>query len=361
MWGETEARLPARNIRGTNMSNKSVLRSPYGDVHLGAFTEVLSIPGRYLNDHCLIRHDGAWHLFAIVGSVDEKREVSIAHATSPDLMRWDVHPDVIQVAGVWPEIGSIFARQVVEHGGRFFMLYTASDEWTTQRICLAISEDLFTWERYAGNPVIIPSPFWSRWPGHGLPAPAELGVPNLEAAPGRRAFVARLGGTYGGCRDPHILRLDDGPFVAYWVSRLQERLGHNLVCVAASVSTDLLHWQEVGPVFTLKGWPFAEEPTLEVESPCVVVKDGKYWLFFKHGWWTHYLASDSPFDFEGYESSRLGFVHAAEVLHWDDQWWMTHCSGDPQDYRYRETNRTRGLFMGKLDWPDGRTPRLIGR
>ena len=109
------------------------------------------------------------------GRVDEKREVSIAHATSPDLMRWDVHPDVIQVAGVWPEIGSIFARQVVEHGGRFFMLYTASDEWTTQRICLAISEDLFTWERYAGNPVIIPSPFWSRWPGHGLPAPARVG------------------------------------------------------------------------------------------------------------------------------------------------------------------------------------------
>ncbi len=342
------------------MSRESVLPSPYGDVRLGGFTEVLAIPGRYLNDHCLIRHDGFWHLFAIVGSVDDKREVSIAHAVSPDLMRWDVHPDVMHVAGTWPEIGSIFAPFVIEHDDRFFMLYSAADEWTTQHICLAISDDLTTWERHPGNPVIVPSLSWSKWPGHGLPSPAELGVPNLEAGPGRRAFAERFGGTYGGCRDPHILRLDDGRFVAYWVSRMQQRFGHNLVCVAASVSHDLLHWQEVGPVFTMEAWPFDEEPSLEIESPCVVQKDGRYWLFFKHGWWTHYVASDSPLDFEGHESARLGFVHAAEVFHWEDQWWITHCSGDPRDFRYRDTNRTRGLFLGRLDWPEGRTPHLIG-
>ncbi len=339
---------------------ESVFHGPYGDVQFGAFTEVLSIPGRYLNDHCLIWHDCTWHLFSIVGSVDDKREVSIAHATSPDLMRWDVHPDVMHVAGTWPEIGSIFAPFVVEHEGRFFMLYAAADEWTTQRLCLAISDDLTTWDRYPGNPVIVPSLSWSKWPGHGLPTPTELGVPNLEAGPGRRAFAERFGGTYGGCRDPHINRLDDGRYVAYWVSRMQERFGHNLVCVAASVSNDLRHWQEVGPVFTMGAWPLDEEPSLEVESPCVVPKDGRYWLFFKHGWWTYYVASDSPLDFHGHESARLGFVHAAEVFHWQDQWWITHCSGDPRDFRYRETNRTRGLFLGKLDWPEGRPPRLIG-
>lgn len=342
------------------MSRESVLPSPHGDVRLGAFTEVLSIPGRYLNDHCLIRHDGLWHLFAIIGLVDDKREVSIAHATSPDLMRWDVLPDAMHLTGTWPEIGSIFAPYVIEHDGRFFMLYSAADEWTSQRICLAISDDLVTWERHPGNPVIVPSLSWSKWPGHGLPTPAELGVPNLEAGPGRRAFAERFGGTYGGCRDPHVIRLDDGRFVAYWVSRMQERFGHNLVCVAASISHDLLHWQEVGPVFSMEAWLFDEEPSLEIESPCIVQKDGRYWLFFKHGWWTHYVASDSPLDFEGRETDRLGFVHAAEVFHWEDQWWITHCSGDPRDFRYRDTNRTRGLFLGRLDWPEDRPPRLIG-
>ena len=58
------------------MPPTKIVPSPYGDVELGAFTEVLSIPGRYLNDHCLIRHAGLWHMFGITGSVDDptKRE-----------------------------------------------------------------------------------------------------------------------------------------------------------------------------------------------------------------------------------------------------------------------------------------------
>ncbi len=369
-WGErwlsgrTSSRSGGRSAawqerKGTKVPPDSVLHSPYGNVQLGDFTEVLSIPGRYLNDHCLIRHEGIWYFFGIVGSVEDRREVSIAHATSPDLLRWEVLPDALHMTGAWPENSSVFAPSVVEHEGRFFMLYAAADEWTTQRICLAVSDDLVTWERDPGNPVIVPSRSWSRWPGYGLPIPDELGVPNLDEGPGRRAFAERFGGTYGGCRDPHILRIDDGRFVAYWVSRMQEQFGHNLVCVAASVSNDLRKWQEVGPVFRLEAWPFDEEPSLEIESPCVVRKDGRYWLFFKHGWWTHFVASDSPLDFQGSESERLGFVHAAEVFHWEEEWWITHCSGDPRDFRYRESNRTRGLFVGKLDWPAGGLPRLI--
>ena len=48
-----------------------------------------------------------------------------------------------------------------------------------------------------------------------------------------------------------------------------------------------------------------------------------------------------------------------EVFHWKDKWWITHCSADPKDYKYRKSNRTRGLFIGNLDWPDGKYPRLI--
>jgi predicted GH43/DUF377 family glycosyl hydrolase len=327
------------------MSDRLPLASPYGDVHIGSFDEVIAIPGRYLNDHCLIQKGDQWHFFGIVGTVAPSGkgygtpplEVSFAHATSPNLRDWSVHPDVMEISGVWPEIGHVFAPFVVEYGGLFYMLYCTSDERKTQRICLATSEDLFRWSRYPGNPVIVPSAHWSKWPGFGLDAPD--------------------GGTFGGCRDPHVIRLDDGRFVAYWVSRLQERFGHDMTCVAASISHDLIHWQEVGPVFAMKAWQ--EQPTLEVESPCVVLKEGRYWLFFKHGWWTHFAVSDSPFDFQGSEPIRLGFCHASEIFFWEGQWWITHCSGTPDDFMYRLSNRTRGLFLGRLDWPEGSYPRLV--
>ena len=261
-----------------------------------------------------------------------------------------------------PKHMGIIAPYVIEHRGRFFMFYSGVDQWTLQRLCLATSHDLYTWDRYPGNPVIVPSLSWSKWPGYGLPTPVKLGLSDPDmGGPGRRKFARQFGGSYGGCRDPHVLRLDDGTFAIYWVSRLQEKHGHNRVCVAASVSPDLIRWQEVGPIFSTEAWPFDEEPTLEVESPCVVRKDGLYWLFFKHGWWTHYVSSPSPLDFSGQAVSRLGFVHAAEVFRWQGTWWITHCSGDPTEFRYRKSNRTRGLFLGRLDWPDGGQPRLADK
>ncbi len=317
--------------------------TPYGAVSTGQFEEVLSLPGRYLNDHCLIRSGNDWHLFGIVGQIpggpeDQhsgiRSETSFAHASSSDLRKWNVHADVMGISGKWPEVKHVFAPYVIEKDRVYYMLYAASDEQTAQRICLATSTDLFKWDRYLGNPVIVPSVFWSRWPGFGLDAPDE--------------------GSFGGCRDPHIIRLDDGRFVAYWVSRMQEKFGRDLTCVAASISHDLIHWQEIGPVFSLRAW---HQPlTREVESPCVVRKDGRYWLFFKHGWWTHCVASDSPFDFHGYEPIRLGYSHAAEVFEWDGRWWITHCKTDPEDYLCSRSDRSRGLFLGTLHWPDGRCP-----
>jgi hypothetical protein len=127
--------------------------------------------------------------------------------------------------------------------------------------------------------------------------------------------------------------------------------------VAASVSDDLIHWQEVGPVYVRQAWD--EDPTRALESPCVVYKDDRYFLFFKHGWGTHFVVSQTPWDFRQHASYQLGACHAAEIFQWQGQWWVTHCSGDPDDYLYRESNRTRGLFMGHLEWPTGEHPRLI--
>ncbi len=324
---------------------KRIYPTPYGDVSVGQFKEVLSLPGRYLNDHCLIREGDQWHFFGIVGQIPRadlhddgsRSEITFAHATSRDLQNWTPHPDVLMISGQWPEVTHIFAPAVFEHNRRFYMLYAAADERAIQRICLATSDDLFTWNRYPGNPVIVPSVSWSRWPGFGLDASDD--------------------GSFGGCRDPHIIQLDDGSFVSYWVSRMQEKFGGDLCCVAASISHDLIHWQEIGPVFALRAW---HQPlTREVESACVVRNDGRYWLFFKNGWWTHFVVSDSPFDFRGCEPIRLGYSHASKVIEWNGQWWITHCKTDPDDFLQNKSDRSRGLFIGRLQWPDGSYPKVV--
>ena len=321
----------------------TVVRTRHGDVPIGDFEEVLSIPGHYLNDHCLIPKRNDWHLFAIVGftpsspSDNNRRaesEVSFAHASSSDLRHWKVWPDVMQRSGVWPEIEHVYEPYVMEREGVYHMLYAATDRDTTQRMRLATSRDLFHWDRYCGNPVIIPSVFWSRWPAFGIQAPDGQS-------------------TFGGCRDAGMIQLPDGRYVVYWASTLQSKFGEDLCCIAASLSTDLVHWQEVGPVLIVKAW--IQPLTLEAESPCAVFKDGFYWLFFKNGWWTNVARSPSPFDFIGSSVVRLGYSHASKVFFWQNTWWITHCKTYPDDFSQQRSNRLKGLYLG-LEWPNGTYP-----
>ena len=278
----------------------SVVHTPRGTVQLGDFKAVLSLPDRYVNDHCFVEdRDGVWHFFGIVGPIGKSchsqgSETSFVHATSPDLFNWTMHDEVMRVTGQWPETAHVFAPNVIKHDGSYFMMYTAVDDARNERLCLATSDDLFDWKRDAGKPVIVPSLTWAHWP-------------------------VQAGEKAGCCRDPHLQRLSDGRFVAYWVSEMKSSFGNNLTCIAASVSHDLRRWQEVG--------------------------------------WTNVLASDDPFDFRGCVPERIGYAHAAEVFPWRDKWWISHCSSDPALYRYRP-HRTHGLFIGQLDWPAGGLPKL---
>jgi beta-xylosidase len=326
------------------MKTDNQIKSTHGIVELGDFKEVISIPGRYLNDHCLVLNGDTWHFFGIVGdtgSVGVATELSFAHATSTDLLSWTLHADVLPVKSLPQPVDYVWAPSVMKKGDVFYMLYTAVEKYDKgnyQRICLATSTDLFHWEQYAGNPVIVPSLYWATWPGHGH--------------------------RYGSCRDPHIMQLPNGRYMAYWVAEMRSQQHFNaeaLSCVAASVSDDLVHWQEVGPVHTARFWRSdgrESRGTSTIESPCCVFKDNKYWLFYKHGWWTHGVVSPTPFDFSGGEHFRLGFSHASKIIEWNGQWHITHCSSQPQDYTYENTNRTRGLYIAKLDWPDNAYPLL---
>jgi beta-fructofuranosidase len=113
----------------------------------------------------------SYHLYFLkaprhIGHPDERHwNVSIGHATSPDLASWTVVADAIAPSDA-PEIDDIatWTGSVVRgRDGTWFMFYTgvgSADRAPRQRIGLATSADLYHWSKHPGSPVLDSDPRW---------------------------------------------------------------------------------------------------------------------------------------------------------------------------------------------------------
>jgi len=304
------------------------------------FRFVYDIPGCYINDHCLIRDEGSvFHLFFILGEVGGGcatvgNEVIIGHATSADLLEWKSEAHALEQPEDCPywESGHIFAPYVIRHEGLYYMFYTGDTPGFGQRMGLATSTDLFGWERHPDNPLITPIGDWAYWE---------------EEKP-------------ASCRDPHVHRLPDGTFLMYWVGDIREDPNVNVMCttscLALSRSTDLVHWEEVGPIL-VRRWSELESLTCKTESPCMIERHGRFFLFYRHGNGTKYSISDVPTDWRGRDTYFLGPCHASEVFEVDGQWYVTSCSRPMTDLAHKQ-DRSTGLFLARMDWDD-MLPRIV--
>ncbi|WP_030721507.1 family 43 glycosylhydrolase [Streptomyces sp. NRRL S-237] len=285
---------------------------PHRWIGAGPFTHVHdpSVPGRrrYLNDHTLIKANGRWHLFSIVGdsaptgeSPDSGAEVSFAHASAPDPYGpWIPHADALTVDRSYFGEEHLWAPHVIEAGGSFWMFYAAGGR-DGAAINLATSPDLFTWTRVPSGPLF-------------------------------RGIAAR---------DPMVLRIG-GEWVMYY-TELSAPQGRHIVAVRRS--TDLRNWSPPRTAFV----DASTETTLSVtESPCVVERDGWYHLFIgpRGGYeGTDVFASRNPFrfDLDGYAGHVAG--HAVEVIA-DGPRWHVSAAG-----WFRQ-----GLYVAPLDWRDTPPP-----
>jgi len=276
-------------------------------------TEVL------INDHSFLLAGDTWHLFHICYYPDGATGDVIGHATSKDLRHWQRQPGVVPKAPApsWEAARGGNAPYAVAWEGRYYLFYSRYEmidptlpSPDRQQIGLAVSNDLFTWEKHPENPIFHPAPFWCPW----------------EDEPKATQYRPRA------CRDPHVMRIGD-QFVMYYVAMTRKP---RICAVAHAVSGDLVHWVDHGPVTTL---PICSEKgdkgQIMAESPCVVWHAGRWHLFFVHGLGMYWGTSDTPFEFP--EATIEYHAHAAEVFRWGDDWYMSSCMG------------TGGLGLARLD------------
>ena len=120
---------------------------------------MLTHPGHHIGDSWFFVHNQTAHCFYLCCPDLVKRHSAwnIGHATSRDLVDWQIHDLALlkgapgEWDGVCPATGS-----VIEQNGRFWMAYTGNHAGPNPSVGLAVSDDLFSWQKCEWNPVTRP-------------------------------------------------------------------------------------------------------------------------------------------------------------------------------------------------------------
>ncbi len=286
-------------------------------------------PGMSLIDHSFVEKDGVMHVFYNRGYIgfewDTRFVDTIGHASSTDLVHWDVHPPCLTAARGGHDDYQVWAPGVTEKDGVYYMYYTGVNIHVAQAICLATSRDLFTWEKYEGNPVVLPGE-WGAW----------------------RADA------WSDCRDSMVFLDDDGTAYMYYCTARKTADGGMETALGISSSRDMLTWHDEG-AYTF------DICDITLESPFVLKKDGKYYLFYTNcGHGTSYAVSDDPIS--GWRS--LGMLlepkapplcpanvpSCAEVFCYKGVWYISCAERQPGCEQYLE------IF--ELAWQDDGTVKV---
>jgi beta-fructofuranosidase len=133
---------------------------------------LLRLPDHWVWDSWYtVDDDGLHHAFflrasrALLDPERRHRRASIGHAVSADLRNWDVVADALVPADApaWDDLANWTGSVVRGPDRRWYLFYTGvtdAEDRSVQRIGLAISDDLHTWHRFGGKPLLSPDPTW---------------------------------------------------------------------------------------------------------------------------------------------------------------------------------------------------------
>ncbi|WP_199846496.1 glycosyl hydrolase family 32 [Streptomyces sp. CB01201] len=258
----------------------------------------------YLNDHTFVQDDqGLWHLFGITHAepADDRDETTFAHATAPSPHGpWTKRPPVLTAD---PALGEthLWAPHVIKDGSTYYMFYAGGGaDPANSAISMATSTDLYTWTRHSGGPLF------------------------------RDGYEAR---------DPMVARVGD-QWVMYYTATADPGGGNHVV--AYRTSTDLVHWSNRSIAFTD---PTGGQGAGNTESPFVVFAEGTWHLFLgpRGGYTgTDVFCGSDPLHFSVDQLCGHVFSHAAEVVHAEGRWWISHAGWGQ-----------RGVWLAGLDFTGG--------
>jgi sucrose-6-phosphate hydrolase SacC (GH32 family) len=287
-----------------------------------AVKEVFRPTDHFVNGHNIVRGADCWHLFySGAGGADNSFK---RHATSDDLLTWTIQEPILHAGGPGCcdefEVGD---ATIVRHEGRWIMLYTAGPKRPASRVLSgAVSGDLWHWEKLPGDGTEIfrPDLSWSAW---------------------------KPVGDSQSCKDPWILPHEDRFFMVY-ISQTPD----DQSCVALAESTDLVTWEDRGPIVQR---PWQRHDLLGpggFEVPRLFFRNGRFILMALWVSGTVYAVSDTPSRFD--ELRVLGPHHAATLVEHEDRWFITHAFrpfGQPS-LRGELSGPHGGLCIGGLIWVD---------
>lgn len=239
--------------------------------------------------------------------------VSIGHAVSRDLRQWQILPDALRPSdpNVKPEAfdtHTTWTGSIIQHNSLWYMFYTGgkrSEKGLIQRVGLATSSDLITWDKHPNNPLIEADPRWYE---------------TLNANDWRDVSW----------RDPFVFRMEDGVYHAFICARVKDGPPDGRGTIAHAKSTNLLDWEVLPPLMTLG--EFAQ-----MEVPQIVEIGGRYYTLFctskadfsaaRHNRYpqpavtgTHYLVADhflGPYRFltdEFLAADTYGSLYAGKMI-----------------------------------------------
>ena len=243
-------------------------------------------------DLCLVHHDGLYNIF-YHGIPESNPGAPNAHhiwrSTRDNMIHWSEPEVVLSISDQPHESLAIWAPAVVFDDARelWWMAYTGVDHSGNQRICMAHSRDLRSWQKHVRNPVLEPDPFVFHYP-------ASSG--NAE------------------CRDPFLYRGDDGLWHMLVSAKLLGMSDGQGVIARAS-SQDLIHWSPLEVFLRNDG----STPTRVLESVQYHVVGGVHHIFFHE----HYvnglshIAALDPGDWTFADRTFIDLGIAPEVVSFD--------------------------------------------
>lgn len=196
----------------------------------------------------------------------DKHATSIGHAVSNDLEHWKEAPTALipePTNTAWDDY-ALWSGSVAEKDGLYYLYYTgknsAPEHANTQKICLATSMDLITWNKHSQNPIL------------------EVDERYYDAS-----NLLFKGGIAGAWRDPFVFKDPHSEKRFMTISARDKKLtGQHDACVALAITDDMVHFDVLPPLFS----PGVYD---EIEVTRVIYHNEYYYLFF-----TTHISSYKP-------------------------------------------------------------------